>query len=82
MLAGMLKSKIVLSSEKWLGQSKTGRDSPMLSLIKQKEMLQSLLPCVFLMQLRIELVQTPRNLTELNSAILIFVKQVEESVYS
>ena len=54
----------------------------MLSLIKQQEMFESLLPCVFLRQLRLELVQTPRNLTELNSAILIFVKQVEECVHS
>ena len=78
----MVKNKIVLCFGKWFDQSKIGRDSPMLSLIKQKEMFQSLLPCVFLRQLRFELVQTPRDLTELNSAILVFVKQVEESVYS
>lgn len=54
----------------------------MLSLIEQKEVFQSLLPRVFLRQLRFELVQTPRNLTELNSAILVFVKQIEKCVYS
>ena len=54
----------------------------MLYLIKQQEMFESLLPCVFLRQLRFELVQTPRNLTDLNSAILVLVKQVEESVHS
>ena len=74
MPVSIIKSKIVLCFGKWLDQIKIGRDSPVFSLIKQKEMFQSLLPCVFLRQLRFELVQTPRNLTELNSAILVFVK--------
>lgn len=76
------KSKRVSCFGEWLDQSKIGKNSPMLSLIKQQEMFQSLLPCIFLRQLRFEFVQTPRNLTKLNSAILVFVKQVEESVYS
>lgn len=55
---------------------------PLFSLVKEQEVLQGLLPCVLLRHLRLEFVQAPGYFTQLNCAIVVLVKQVEQRVYS